>query len=463
MYDRFDRIAPGLVAKANLLIDIILVLVVLAVASSGSGPVLGVTYALTAALAVLAWIVSATVLRLYSPCTPRTWIDSLAMGALAVVATTGITATVAFIVHDGEPVVNALSFGLMLLGLENLIRILVIGSLESQYPGIPGMVLVVGTGTIGAAIAKRLAAQSRRCKVAGFLDFSGEPETSPISNLPIFGKATALLAVLKQRSFDEVYVAGGVTTQTGEMQAVVRTCEEVGMPFAVPLHTLDYQRSTPFPSMGADGYVHYLPARAKPTQYAIKRLLDIVASAFALVLLSPLFVAVAMTIKLTSAGPVLFKQRRVGLHGSRFNMFKFRSMVANAEQLQAQLMLENEQAGPVFKMKNDPRMTPIGRAIRKYSIDELPQLINILRGDMTIVGPRPALPSEVEQYTTLQRRRLSVRPGLTCYWQVSGRNQIGFDEWMQLDLQYVDNWSLAIDTRLILQTVPVVLGGRGAS
>ena len=144
-------------------------------------------------------------------------------------------------------------------------------------------------------------------------------------------------------------------------------------------------------------------------------------------------------------------------------MLKFRSMVVNAEELKAKLMAQNEQSGPVFKMQRDPRITAIGRFIRKFSIDELPQLINIVRGEMAIVGPRPPIPSEVAQYEGWQRRRLSVRPGLTCVWQVSGRNAISFEGWMYLDMQYIDHWSLALDFQLILKTVPVVVTGRGAS
>jgi lipopolysaccharide/colanic/teichoic acid biosynthesis glycosyltransferase len=153
----------------------------------------------------------------------------------------------------------------------------------------------------------------------------------------------------------------------------------------------------------------------------------------------------------------------VGLRGKRFNMLKFRSMIVDAEARKAQLAARNEQAGPVFKMKNDPRVTRIGRVIRRYSVDELPQLINVLRGDMSLVGPRPPVPDEVEKYEAWQRRRLSVRPGLTCIWQVSGRNQISFEEWMYLDMQYIDHWTLAGDFNLIFKTVPVVITGRGAS
>ena len=144
-------------------------------------------------------------------------------------------------------------------------------------------------------------------------------------------------------------------------------------------------------------------------------------------------------------------------------MLKFRTMVTNAEELKAKLAAQNEMDGPVFKMKHDPRITPLGRVLRKFSIDELPQLINVLRGDMTVVGPRPAVPQEVARYEPWQRRRLSVRPGLTCIWQVSGRNEIGFEQWMYMDLQYIDTWSFSKDIELILKTFPVVLTGRGAS
>jgi lipopolysaccharide/colanic/teichoic acid biosynthesis glycosyltransferase len=144
-------------------------------------------------------------------------------------------------------------------------------------------------------------------------------------------------------------------------------------------------------------------------------------------------------------------------------MLKFRSMVVNAESLQKEILAKNEQSGPVFKMRNDPRITPLGRFLRKFSIDELPQLINVLRGDMSLVGPRPPVPQEVAQYLAWQRRRLSMRPGLTCSWQVSGRNQLSFTQWMYLDMAYIDHWSLAEDLKLLARTVPVVFSGKGAS
>jgi len=198
-------------------------------------------------------------------------------------------------------------------------------------------------------------------------------------------------------------------------------------------------------------------------QLLIKRLIDIVGSAIGLLVLGPLvMLPVAVAIRLTSPGPVLFRQKRSGLHGRQFTMLKFRSMVNNAEMLRAELEAFNEMTGPVFKIANDPRVTPIGRFIRKTSIDELPQLWNVLKGDMSLVGPRPPIPSEVEKYDPWHRRRLSMRPGLTCLWQISGRNKVNFDQWMKLDLQYIDTWSLWLDLKILLRTVPVVVSGFGA-
>ena len=198
-------------------------------------------------------------------------------------------------------------------------------------------------------------------------------------------------------------------------------------------------------------------------QLVCKRLIDIVGATVGLLILGPtVLLPAAIIIKLTSPGPILFGQKRSGLHGRLFTMYKFRSMVTNAEMLQAELAAYNEMTGPVFKMKDDPRVTPIGHFLRRTSIDEFPQLWNVLVGNMSLVGPRPPIPSEVQHYDPWHRRRLSMKPGLTCIWQISGRNQIGFDQWMKLDLQYIDNWSLWLDLKILARTVPVVLTGLGA-
>ena len=195
----------------------------------------------------------------------------------------------------------------------------------------------------------------------------------------------------------------------------------------------------------------------------IKRIIDIVASFTGLILLSPLILIVSMLIKLESKGEVIFKQKRVGLNGKEFYMYKFRSMVINAEELKAELESKNEMSGPMFKIKDDPRITKVGKFIRKTSIDELPQLINVIKGDMSLVGPRPSLPKEVKKFEQWMMERLEVKPGLTCIWQISGRNNIDFEDWMKLDIKYVRERSLVLDFKLIFKTIFVLFGDKNAS
>lgn len=193
-----------------------------------------------------------------------------------------------------------------------------------------------------------------------------------------------------------------------------------------------------------------------------KRGIDIIGAGSGLLLLSPVIVVVACAVKFTSKGPIFFSQKRVGKNGKIFDMYKFRSMVVNAEELKEKLAHQNEMSGPMFKMKDDPRVTKIGKFIRKTSLDELPQLWNVLKGDMSLVGPRPSLPKEVKQFEKWMYKRLTVKPGLTCYWQVSGRNNIDFEDWMKLDISYVEDRNLWIDIKLIFKTVLVLFGDKNA-
>lgn len=198
-------------------------------------------------------------------------------------------------------------------------------------------------------------------------------------------------------------------------------------------------------------------------QETAKRTIDITLSAILIVLLSPIMIITAIAIKLTSTGPIIFKQTRSGRHGKPFQIYKFRTMVEDAEKMKLSLENLNELNGPVFKIKQDPRITKIGKTLRKYSIDELPQLLNVLIGNMSLVGPRPPLPEEVSKYENFQRRRLSVKPGITCTWQISGRNEISFEKWIELDLKYIDNYSTFKDLSILLKTLPAVLRAKGAS
>jgi exopolysaccharide biosynthesis polyprenyl glycosylphosphotransferase len=324
-------------------------------------------------------------------------------------------------------------------------------------------ILIVGIGPLGRHTGLEVRDANDGRRPIGFLRFEQESVHDRLP-APILGDAKDLDTVLKEQVVDEVFIAGQRDAHHTEMQRAIGTCERFGIPFALPAAGFRFSRAEPAHKAAIpDGYIHYRTVRQKPVQLAMKRAIDILVSAAALAVLSPLLLTVTFLVKLTSRGPILFRQLRVGQHGRQFHMLKFRSMVVNAEELKAKLLAQNEQQGPVFKMKSDPRITRIGRFIRKFSIDELPQLLNILRGEMSIVGPRPPIPSEVAKYEAWQRRRLSVRPGLTCVWQVSGRNQISFEEWMYLDMQYIDHWSLMHDLELIAKTVPVVLTGRGAS
>jgi exopolysaccharide biosynthesis polyprenyl glycosylphosphotransferase len=196
----------------------------------------------------------------------------------------------------------------------------------------------------------------------------------------------------------------------------------------------------------------------------VKRMLDFAVSLFLILLLLPIFAIAAWLIKLTSRGPILFVQKRLGLNKRRFSIYKFRTMVPDAENRIAEIQHLNEVSGPVFKITNDPRMTPIGRFLRKTSIDELPQLFNVLKGEMSLVGPRPLPVRDYEGFSQdWQRRRFSVRPGITCLWQVGGRSSVAFEKWMELDLQYIDKWSLWLDFQILLRTIPAVLRGSGAA
>jgi exopolysaccharide biosynthesis polyprenyl glycosylphosphotransferase len=240
-------------------------------------------------------------------------------------------------------------------------------------------------------------------------------------------------------------------------------CDEEGVRTRVAVDFFPHVNSTV--SLERFGETPLLTFSAAPydeIRLLLKRMTDVAIAAAGLLVLAPWMAAIAILIRLTSPGPVIFRQVRCGLNGRLFLFYKFRSMVENAEELKKDLEHLNVRE-TVFKIPRDPRLTPIGRFLRKFSIDEWPQLWNVLRGDMSLVGPRPAVPGEVEQYKRWQRRRLRMRPGLTCLWAISGRDNVDFETWMKLDMQYIDNWSLALDWKILLRTIPRVLTGRGAN
>ncbi|MFP2906534.1 exopolysaccharide biosynthesis polyisoprenyl-phosphate hexose-1-phosphate transferase EpsZ [Pyxidicoccus sp. 3LFB2] len=459
------KLAPGFAAKLNLTVDLVLMSAVLVGAAwlgnqltPGSGWVVP-GMVLTA---LVTWIITGTALCLYdSRFAERSKLDHVALVSVTTLAVVTVLALVGLALPDREAVTGVAPLLVIFWPVALLLRLFVFRPVAAQERPMDS-VIIIGTGAMGRYTGEDLVSRGRR-QVLGYVRFN---EESGSGELParVMGSVEDLERILRNTAVDEVYIAGNTLKQGESMQAAIKLAERFGVPFALPAHSFRLDRARPVDARAvSDGFLHFAAVTPKPHQMAMKRLFDICVSAVALWVLLPLLAGVALAVKLTSKGPIFFKQLRTGQNGKPFYMLKFRSMVVNAEELKAKLAAQNEQTGPVFKMKNDPRITGIGRFIRKFSIDELPQFINVLRGEMSIVGPRPPVPSEVAKYETWQRRRLSVRPGLTCIWQVSGRNQISFEEWMYLDMQYIDHWSLTSDLTLLLQTVPVVLTGRGAS
>jgi exopolysaccharide biosynthesis polyprenyl glycosylphosphotransferase len=246
---------------------------------------------------------------------------------------------------------------------------------------------------------------------------------------------------------------------------IVTLCEDQGMivRFLSDIFNLKFGK-TEAVQLEGDSMITVSTGAMGGWQVLVKHAFDFIASLILLIVLSPLFLVVALFIKLTSPGPAFFVQERIGLNKRRFRLYKFRTMVPGAEKKLAELEHINEVSGPVFKIKNDPRITQIGRLLRKTSVDELPQLFNVLKGDMSLVGPRPLPVRDYEGFDQdWERRRFSVRPGLTCLWQINGRSEIPFEKWMQLDMEYIDNWSLWLDSKILAKTVTAVLRGSGAA
>ena len=247
-----------------------------------------------------------------------------------------------------------------------------------------------------------------------------------------------------------------------EIKSLIYSCQEVGVAFRLQSDFFNLIASKSH--LNYFGEIPVLTFANTPSSHIalkIKAVMDFLFSLSAIIGLSPLYILLSILIKLDSKGPVFFKQKRVGVRGRTFTLLKFRTMVTNAEELQEKLKEKNEVDGPVFKIKDDPRITKIGKFLRKTSLDELPQFFNVLKGDMSVVGPRPPIPKEVLEYERWQLRRLSMKPGITCIWQVSGRNEISFEQWMKLDLEYIDNWSLKFDIILILKTVNTIFRSTG--
>ena len=300
--------------------------------------------------------------------------------------------------------------------------------------------------------------------IRGCLSLDAADPAQTVLDVPVIGGRSDLQEILQgDRVVDEVFFAVP-PARLDEIVDALEVCESFGVDTRVLVDLHRPAQAHPFvEELFSLPFYGFSPTLTRQSVLAAKRLLDVVGAGLLLMLALPVLPIVALSIKLTSPGPMIFKQERAGFHGRRFRMYKFRTMVADAEDIRARVAHLNRMSGPVFKASDDPRLTAVGRLLRKLSLDELPQLVNVLKGEMSLVGPRPLPLYEASLIKGAQRRRLAMRPGITGPWQVAGRNTVDFDEWMRLDLLYVDRWSLALDLRILARTIPVVLSGTGAS
>jgi exopolysaccharide biosynthesis polyprenyl glycosylphosphotransferase len=330
--------------------------------------------------------------------------------------------------------------------------------------------IAIGTGrprtlVIGACSSARsmtLGKESQQAMyLVGFVPFAGE-DAAEMPHLRCAGTVDQLGPTLIENRVDLALVCPSDRALTGDIHRVFATCDELGLGVQYFPSFLDLQHLHVALTWNANrpGLALHTPPNQSFAMLA-KRAIDVVGAAAGVLVLLPVFIGCALAVKLTSKGPVFFRQTRVGKSGETFTCLKFRTMRTGSHALQEQLRSASVQDGPAFKIPKDPRITPVGRVLRKFSLDELPQLLNVLMGDMSLVGPRPPIPSEVDNYTWWQRRRISVKPGLTCLWQVWGRNRVSFKRWVEMDLYYIDNWSLWLDLKLIAHTFRAVLRGTG--
>jgi len=325
-------------------------------------------------------------------------------------------------------------------------------------------VLVVGTGPTALRIADSV--HGHRFwgfRILGFIRNGHQPEEPWPSRYPILGEIADIPRIVESSVVDDVIFAVH-RRELDRLEDLFLSLQEQGIRTRFAMDLFPHTRArVELEELDGMPLLSFATTPTSQLKLMLKRGLDVAVASLLLLIALPIVGMIALAIKLSSGGNVLFRQTRCGLNGRFFTLYKFRTMVKDAEERRLELMHLNEMNGPVFKLRSDPRVTFFGRFLRRYSLDELPQLWNVLRGDMSLVGPRPPIPEEVAKYQRWQRRRLAMKPGLTCLWQVSGRNNLDFDRWMQLDLEYIDSWSPTLDFKILLKTIPAVLSGKGAS
>ena len=324
--------------------------------------------------------------------------------------------------------------------------------------------LIVGTGKRAQDFIKEVNMHANwGLKIVGLIDDDPKMLGKKVMDYDVIGRIRDISRILRETVIDRViFVIPRLWLN--RIEDAIYYCEREGISTAVTVDLFKPKLAQlQMSNFAGIPLIIFQTSIAKEWQLFFKRIIDVVVSFLAIIILLPVFIFAIFGILFTSRGAIFFKQIRCGLNGRKFTLVKFRSMYVGADVKKRELERQNEMKGPVFKMRRDPRVTRFGRVMRKLSIDELPQLFNVLRGDMSLVGPRPPIPTEVEMYETWQRRRLSMKPGLTCIWQVSGRNKVDFEKWMEMDLQYIDHFSMWLDFKLIFRTMFVVLTGYGAA
>jgi len=385
--------------------------------------------------------------------------------ASAGVASTLLIAAAAFALSAPVPAAFPFLFGATQFACLATLRLSIHGGLRFLRRGGRNFrnILIVGSGPRAAHVHRMVKRHPDwALHIIGFIDDHAyaNGEVSAIGEVHKFADLPELF---RNHVIDEVVVALP-RSMLSSLAPVVEACSMVGVSLTIPVDLFeDFMPAPRVTRFGSSAALSYAPVHHSRFKLAIKRSIDVVGAASVLILTAPILLVSMAAIRLTSPGPVIFRQKRCGLHGREFWMYKLRTMVNDAEEQKSKLAHLNECDGPVFKIRSDPRVTRVGRYLRNWSLDELPQAWNVLKGDMSLVGPRPPVPSEVALYRTFERRRLSMRPGITCFWQVQGRNAIGFADWVKLDVEYIETWSLSTDLWILTKTLPAVLSRSGAS
>jgi exopolysaccharide biosynthesis polyprenyl glycosylphosphotransferase len=398
----------------------------------------------------------------------RLFADPLKVGLMATILLFAVTFAIKFQHLSRLLLVLYAAADLVAMTLFRLVARRFAGALRRSLAGLRSF-LLVGEGPQVIEVARTIEAyETRGMRLLGFVRTGSAPPASLEQSPPLHGSypvfdLTQLPELLRQHVIDEVIfaISSDDLERLGES---FLACEVEGVKTRVLLTFFPHVISKVYlERLGEKPLLTFATTPENEYLLLLKRALDFVLALTLLALLSPLMVLLALLIRMTSPGPALYRQTRCGLGGRKFTLYKFRSMRVDADLRREELEALNEVDGPVFKIARDPRCTAMGRLMRKFSLDELPQLVNIVKGDMSFVGPRPPLPEEVEKYERWQRRRLRMPPGLTCLWALEGRSRLNFRRWMELDLDYIDHWSLVLDCKILLKTVPIVLLGRGAS